>query len=189
MSISRLRGAREAGPAGWSGWAGPEAAGRVSGRAGGPQVSRTSDVRNRDKLRYTRTHVRPASRQRRFKPMSIWSAGRDLNPRLYGFAGRSLGPLGHRRREPQRTGGKLRGGPGASSPAAADAACAGRPRLLSETPRSEASGAGGHGCCHRGRARVAQAGHHRSHRRASQDHIVDHHDVASSRRLASPVAG
>ncbi len=29
--------------------------------------------------------------------MSIWSAGRDLNPRLYGFAGRSLGPLGHRR--------------------------------------------------------------------------------------------
>ena len=26
-----------------------------------------------------------------------WSAGRDLNPRLYGFAGRSLGPLGHRR--------------------------------------------------------------------------------------------
>ena len=27
----------------------------------------------------------------------IWSAGRDLNPRLYGFAGRSLGPLGHRR--------------------------------------------------------------------------------------------
>ena len=25
------------------------------------------------------------------------SAGRDLNPRLYGFAGRSLGPLGHRR--------------------------------------------------------------------------------------------
>ena len=25
------------------------------------------------------------------------SARRDLNPRLYGFAGRSLGPLGHRR--------------------------------------------------------------------------------------------
>ena len=25
------------------------------------------------------------------------SVGRDLNPRLYGFAGRSLGPLGHRR--------------------------------------------------------------------------------------------
>ena len=24
------------------------------------------------------------------------STGRDLNPRLYGFAGRSLGPLGHR---------------------------------------------------------------------------------------------
>ena len=27
----------------------------------------------------------------------LTSAGRDLNPRLYGFAGRSLGPLGHRR--------------------------------------------------------------------------------------------
>ena len=123
------------------------------------------------------------------KPNRSWSAGRDLNPRLYGFAGRSLGPLGHRRREPQRTGAKLRGGPGASGPAAVDAACAGRPRPPSETPRSEASGAGGHGCCHRGRARVAQAGHHRSHRRAGQDHVVDHHDVASSRRLASPVAG
>ena len=29
--------------------------------------------------------------------ISRQSAGRDLNPRLYGFAGRSLGPLGHRR--------------------------------------------------------------------------------------------
>ena len=44
-----------------------------------------------------------------------WSAGRDLNPRLYGFAGRSLGPLGHRRREPQRTGDGPRDGPGNAS--------------------------------------------------------------------------
>ena len=29
----------------------------------------------------------------------LTSAGRDLNPRLYGFAGRSLGPLGHRRQQ------------------------------------------------------------------------------------------
>ena len=36
-----------------------------------------------------------------------WSAGRDLNPRLYGFAGRSLGPLGHRRRDSQRTASSL----------------------------------------------------------------------------------
>ena len=167
-------------------------------------------TRNRYEIRYTRTgsariaagqRPRPSFRHPQArssqkpnttspkKRKRIWSAGRDLNPRLYGFAGRSLGPLGHRRREPQRTGGKLRGGPGASGPAAVDAACAGRPRAPSETPRSEASGAGGHGCCHRGRARVAQAGHHRCHRRASQDHVVDHHDVASSRRLASPVAG
>ena len=40
----------------------------------------------------------------------MWSAGRDLNPRLYGFAGRSLGPLGHRRRDSQRTRGWLTGG-------------------------------------------------------------------------------
>ena len=42
--------------------------------------------------------------------LEIGSAGRDLNPRLYGFAGRSLGPLGHRRRDSQRTGGRLTGG-------------------------------------------------------------------------------
>ena len=53
-------------------------------------------------------HGTPKKRKR------IWSAGRDLNPRLYGFAGRSLGPLGHRRGEPQRTGDKPRGRPGAS---------------------------------------------------------------------------
>ncbi len=54
-----------------------------------------------------------------------WSAGRDLNPRLYGFAGRSLGPLGHRRRDSQRTASSHGGGPGASGPAAPDDAFAG----------------------------------------------------------------
>ena len=34
----------------------------------------------------------------------LTSAGRDLNPRLYGFAGRSLGPLGHRRQRGNRIG-------------------------------------------------------------------------------------
>ena len=54
----------------------------------------------------------------------LWSAGRDLNPRLYGFAGRSLGPLGHRRRDSQRTGDGPSDGAGRPQPSLVRAATA-----------------------------------------------------------------